>query len=48
MKRSGEDAPQQQPPRYVEPEEPEGIPASEEVVGASLAEIKAKLYRKVG
>ena len=35
-------------PRYVEPEEPEGIPASEDVVRASLAEIKAKLYRKVG
>ena len=34
--------------RYVEPEEPEGTPASEEVVRASLAEIKAKLYRKVG
>ena len=34
--------------RYVEPEEPEGTPASEEVVRASLAEIKAMLFRKVG
>ena len=34
-------------PRYTEPE-PEGPPASEEVIRASLAEIKAMLFRKVG
>jgi hypothetical protein len=35
-------------PHYIEPEEPKGTPAAEEVVRASLAEIKAKLYRKAG
>ena len=34
-------------PRYTEPEI-EGTPASEDVVRASLAEIKAMLFRKVG
>jgi hypothetical protein len=38
----------QTPPHYIEPEDPKGTPASEEVVKAYLAEIKAKLYRKVG
>jgi hypothetical protein len=48
LKRSTTTAPQptQSQQRYVE--EPEGPPASEDVVRASLAEIKAKLYRKVG
>ena len=39
---------QPQQKRYCEPEEPEIIPASEEVAMAAIAEIKAKLYRKVG
>jgi hypothetical protein len=34
--------------RYVEPEEPEIIPASEEVAKMAIAEIMAKLNRKVG
>ena len=39
---------QSQQKKYVEPDEPEIIPASEEVAMAAIAEIKAKLYRKVG
>lgn len=34
--------------RYIEPDEPEITPASEEVAMAAIAEIKTKLYRKVG
>ena len=47
FKRSTEDTTQPPQPRYIEPE-PEGPPASEEVVRATLAEIKAMLFRKVG
>jgi hypothetical protein len=48
MKRRTEDTPQPQYQRYVEPEEPVGEIASEEVVRASLAEIKIMLHRKAG
>ena len=34
--------------RYIETEEPVGEPASEEEARAAIAEIKAKLFRKVG
>ena len=34
--------------RYVEPDEPEIIPASEEVAKMAIAEIMAKLNRKAG
>jgi len=39
---------QPQQKRYVEPDEPEIIPASEEVAKMAIAEIMAKLNRKVG
>jgi len=39
---------QPQQKRYIEPEEPEIIPASEEVARKAIAEIKAKLNRRVG
>jgi hypothetical protein len=35
-------------PHYIEPEEPKGTPASEEVARAAIAEIMAKLNRKAG
>ncbi len=48
MKRPTNTQPLPYQERYVEPEEPEVTPASEEVAMAAIAEIKAKLYRKVG
>jgi hypothetical protein len=39
---------QSQQKKYVESEEPEGTPASEEVAKMAIAEIMAKLNRKVG
>ena len=43
-----EDQQLDQQKRYVEPEEPEGTPASENEARAAIAEIMAKLNRKVG
>ena len=49
FRRSSQSTPSQpQQKRYVEPEEPEIIPASEEVAMAAIAEIMAKLNRKAG
>ena len=39
---------QSQQKKYVEPDEPEIIPASEEVAKIAIAEIMAKLNRRVG
>ena len=49
LKRSSTIIPSQpQQKRYVEPDEPEIIPASEEVAKMAIAEIMAKLNRKAG
>jgi hypothetical protein len=49
LKRSSTIMPSQsQQKRYVESEEPEGTPASEEVAKMAIAEIMARLKRKTG
>jgi hypothetical protein len=49
FRRSSQSTPSQpQQKRYIEPQEPEGTPASEEVAKMAIAEIMAKLNRKVG
>ena len=49
FRRSSQSTPSQpQQKRYIEPQEPEGTPASEEVAKMAIAEIMAKLNRRAG